>query len=368
MYVKIFTIIILLIWHTQTFPQNTVNPYRASGGMAREFPNQTLEPSHDPRKLVEIAHLSIDQQEIVDHADEIFLKGKTLSMLIIDKGEIIYEKYRHPARINSVQFSWSMSKSLTAYTIGSLYCDGKIQSLDDVASKYAPVLQGTVQGESKIKNLLTMSSGARNGVGHGLNYRNGTSDDWLDIRDGKRSSIDIIRQFGTRDVIQNRSFNYLNTNTEALGYIAHNLGGLTHNFYKYIWRPARTENKGYWLLDKNSIPVAQGGFSATTRDWARLAMHIIDVQKNGTQCMKNFMENANTKQIHSNWVAKSFGGYGFQVWTNPNFGDKKSFWWLGYGGQRVGIDLVRERIIIVTSMQEDYMSDIYLLFERFQKM
>jgi len=40
----------------------------------------------------------------------------------------------------------------------------------------------------------------------------------------------------------------------------------------------------------------------------------------------------------------------------------------GYGGQRVGVDPAKERIIIVSSWREDYMPEVYDLFTNLQKM
>ena len=40
----------------------------------------------------------------------------------------------------------------------------------------------------------------------------------------------------------------------------------------------------------------------------------------------------------------------------------ESYWWVGYGGQRVGIDPRTGRILVLTSWREDYMGKVYSLF------
>ncbi len=348
-----------------------VNPNRASGGMTREFPNHKLEPSANPTPLPVAQNLSSGQRRVADQAAEIVRRNDSvLSVLIVDRGQIIFESYKGPAAVNTPQFTWSVSKSLTAYTIGSMLCDGKFASLDDPAKKYAPDLAGSVQGEASIRHVLTMSSGQKDAIFAGNNYRIGDRDDWADMRAGATTRLNLIREFGHRDIPSGTEFRYNANDTRGLNLITDKHGGLIQNFNHYIWSQAGTESPGYWLLDREGRAIAESGFSATTRDWARLAMHMIRLQKSGNQCIKDFMRTATTQQIanRTKRSGRAFDGYGFQTWANPQFGDRRSYWWVGYGGQRVGVDVERERIIVVTSWREDYMADVYRLFADLQRM
>jgi CubicO group peptidase (beta-lactamase class C family) len=289
--------------------------------------------------------------------------------MLVDRGQIIYEAYKEPASKDTVQFSWSMSKSLVAYTIGGMVCDGKIASINDPAKKYAPELEGTVFGDASIKNLLTMSSGAMNSTFAGNAYKTATSDQWMDQRSGATTTLEVIRQYGKKDIEPGQEFRYLANDTQSLALIINNRGGFADNFNKYVWEPTKSNSRGYWLMGKDSMPIVASGFSATTGDWARLAMFTIDAKKNGSQCIKDFMQTATSQQIANKKkrIGAAFNGYGYQTWTNPNFGNGKSYWWVGYGGQRVGVDSDKERIIVVTSHREDYMPDVYKLFAKFQQ-
>lgn len=364
-------IVALFVATTSLAQPTEVNSRRASGGMSTEFKNHRLEPAKDPVPLPTINEPSAAQKRIIDQAHRMFENNQgALSILIVDRGQILFERYRAPATEKTAQFSWSMSKSLTAYTIGNMLCEGKIANLDDPAKKYAPELEGTVQGDASVRNLLTMSSGARESVGGGNSYKTQDTDDWMDTRAGKFSGMEIVRKFGARDIPSGQEFRYLGNDTQALNAVAQNRGGLIQNFDQYIWKQARTENPGYWLLDRDGWAVSQAGFSATTRDWARLAMQAIHMQKASSSCVQDFMRSATTQQIRNRTKrsGKMFDGYGYQTWTNPNFGDRKSYWWVGYGGQRVGVDPAKERIIIVSSWREDYMPEVYDLFTNLQKM
>ena len=80
------------------------------------------------------------------------------------------------------------------------------------------------------------------------------------------------------------------------------------------------------------------------------------------------MQAATSVQIpnRSKRVGAHFPGYGYQTWILDSRG-RKSYWWVGFGGQRVGIDPVSEKIIVLSSYRESYMADVYKLFEDWQR-
>jgi len=105
--------------------------------------------------------LTADQQRVAEGAAQLAQNSSLLSIVLVEKGKIIYEHYNEPARADRWFYSWSMSKSLTSYTVGTALCQGKIDSLDTPAAQLSPELRGTVHGEARVKDLLMMSSGAR---------------------------------------------------------------------------------------------------------------------------------------------------------------------------------------------------------------
>lgn len=360
-----------------------VTPSQAAGGMAFRYPNKKLIPSATPIPLPAKVLTDADRS-IVEQAESMFDRNASLSIVLVEKGQLVFEKYREPSGPSKVNFSWSMSKSLTAYTIGAMACEGKIPDLDKPAQSYSPDLKGTVYGEATVKNLLTMSSGVRDPVYAGnLIYKQpGTCDPardcdgWLLQRSGLMSGVDLIKHDPDRAISWGRPvasgsrFAYSATDTLSLSNIADYNGGFIESFNKHIWSQAGTEGPGFWLLDKDGKAVSQAGFSTASRDWARLAMFSIKQLKSEDKCISDFMKEATKTQLSNDGrnAGKAFSGYGYQTWIMPErWGQKASYWWVGFGGQRVGIDPVSERIIVVTSSREDYMEDIYRLFQRWQR-
>lgn len=347
-----------------------VDPGNTSGGQAQYYTNREFKASEQVKILTVIANPTPAQARVAQQAAAILERNPSLAIMVVERGRIVYEGYRAPASASSRQFSMSMSKSLTAYTIGAIYCDGKIASLDDPAQKYAPELRGTVYGEATIRNLLTMSSGVSPALSSGSRY----PEEFPDMRGHKISVVGLLKRYPDRDTgmfgpqASGKEFRYSSTDTFALAVVADNLGGLLNYFERYFWRPAGTELSGYWLLDSESRAIAAAGVSASMRDWARLGMYTIHQIKNGSKCMREYMQAATTQQIPNakKAVGRAFDGYGYQTWTNLRFGSGRGFWWSGYGGQRIGIDPEQEKIIIVSSWREDYMEEVYKLFADFQ--
>jgi CubicO group peptidase (beta-lactamase class C family) len=63
-----------------------------------------------------------------------------------------------------------------------------------------------------------------------------------------------------------------------------------------------------------------------------------ELLKNGTPCQQAFMRQAIAQQaINRGKVGQAHRGYGYQTWITTD-GPGDSYWWLGYGGQRVAVD------------------------------
>jgi hypothetical protein len=71
----------------------------------------------------------------------------------LDKEKIILEIYKEGLSEKNKFFSYSMSKSLTSYTVGYALCNGYINNLNDKAKNYSDLLKDNVFGEASIQQL-----------------------------------------------------------------------------------------------------------------------------------------------------------------------------------------------------------------------
>lgn len=373
-------LVVLLAFSSETLSAPAeVSPGRAAGGMAKEFKNHKLEPSTAPIPLPAKVLSGADVQ-LIKQAESIFDRNAALSIVMVDKGQIVFEKYKAPSGPHKPNFSWSMSKSLTAYTVGAMSCSGQIGNINRPAQTYSSDLKGTVYGEATVRELLMMSSGVKDAISSGnqLHKTNDCKqgydcDGWQMQRSQLVTGVELIKLHPNRDtswgrpVASGSRFSYNGNDTLGLSIVADQTGGFVKNFQQYIWDQAATESPGYWLLDKDNRAISQAGFSASSRDWARLAMLTIK-QGKSDDCMGKFMQDATREHLpHRGESGKAFRGYGYQTWIG-DMGPRKSYWWVGYGGQRVAVDPVAEIILVVTSYREDYMQEIYNLFAQWQRL
>jgi CubicO group peptidase (beta-lactamase class C family) len=226
-----------------------------------------------------------------------------------------------------------------------------------------------VYAEATVRDVLKMASGAPKAIRAGESHNDG----WMRMAHQVYTGQEYVRDYGVRGqgffgpIKSGQSFSYLGINTLALESVIEARGGFIKQFEENIWSKVGAERGASWMLDKNGRAIAQSGFTAHARDWARLAMWTIDQLKGNDACMRDFMRAATSSQISNNTnLASNFKSYGFQTFIG-NLSSVESYWWVGYGGQRVGVDPKSERIIVVSSWRENYMDQIYDLFGQWQR-
>jgi CubicO group peptidase (beta-lactamase class C family) len=93
--------------------------------------------------------------------DDYMARQRIMGLMIIKDGTIQVERYGYGRTADQRFVSNSMAKSIVSLAVGIALHEGKIASLDDRADHYEPKLAGTLYGETTIRNLLRMASGAR---------------------------------------------------------------------------------------------------------------------------------------------------------------------------------------------------------------
>ncbi|HEC61467.1 MAG TPA: class A beta-lactamase-related serine hydrolase, partial [bacterium] len=93
--------------------------------------------------------------------DEFLISTGTTAFIVIQDDTVLCEKYFNDYAKDSINTSFSMSKSVISTLVGIALDQGYIKSIDESITNYIPELK--VKGFDKItiKHLLTMSSGIR---------------------------------------------------------------------------------------------------------------------------------------------------------------------------------------------------------------
>lgn len=290
-------------------------------------------------------------------AEAVATHPNRIAMLLIDNGKVVYRKLSRGASSESLLISYSMAKSLTALSVGTAFCAGHIKSLDDKAETYVPRLQGTAFGQSTVRDLLHMASGADASGSHGEPFATFSGD----IRLQKVSYDESFAKYGRakrrlfKDLSPGDEFDYKNLDTGALAAVVSAATGQPFHawFGKTVAQEAGLANNSAWALDKTGMAIAHAYFFATLDDWGRLGLYALDAYRGDKgECLQTYLKQAVTDRIRITGNS-DFRSYGYQFWTPLTGSSDKSFWMLGYGGQRIGIDPEQKKILVVSSLAPD---------------
>jgi len=164
-----------------------------------------------------------------------------------------------------------------------------------------------------------------------------------------------IKQFNDRIAPAGTRFYYASAESDVLGFVVHKAVGksLSEYLHERVWSEIGTESDADWVVDAEGIEVGHGFFSATLRDFARLARLLAhDGAWQGRQIVPaQWVLDATTVKPGS-FLAKATAdwGYGYQIWTFP--GERRQFALLGFKGQRICIDPRSKLIMVHTALEE----------------
>jgi CubicO group peptidase (beta-lactamase class C family) len=202
--------------------------------------------------------------------DDYLARQRIMGLMIIKDGVVQVERYQYNRTPTQRFVSNSMAKSIVSLAVGIAQREGKIASMDDRADHYVLKLAGTLYGETTIRNLLRMTSGAR------FEERYDGNDDlerWARavIRGGVDEAAKMITE---REAPQGARFSYASAETEVLAAVLRGATGsnLSEYLTSRLWQPIGVETSALWRADRTGLERAAGNFNATLRDYGRLGI------------------------------------------------------------------------------------------------
>lgn len=269
--------------------------------------------------------------------DDYMASQKVAGLLIMKNGKIALERYGWGFNEHTRWESKSIGKSVLSTLIGIALKEGHIGSLDDAADDYVPELLGSAYEGVTIRNMLRMASGVEwtespyEDPNSDSNYilahciGNRIPNCTLNRLLSKQRAVDP----GTGLPVPQGTLWHYNTGEAFLaGLVLQRATGQTIGEYleDKIWKPARMERSGSWILESNGgVSFGGIGFNATLRDYGRFAQFIMNNGNlsNGTNPLPtNWVKDATT------WFAPSAipgfadnGQYGYMWWFYPAWDD-----------------------------------------------
>jgi len=286
-------------------------------------------------------------------ADPYMAANRDSGLMVIKDGVVLAERYNYERKPTDRFQSYSMAKTVVAMLLGIAMSEGKIRSVEDLAQQYVPALKGHPYGETKLEDLLTMSSG----VAFSEVYNGKDDVTTLAIKTVFQKGpggADAVSTFTQRERPAGTKFNYASAETYVLGLVVSAATGrhLADYLSEKIWIPMGAEADATWLIDGGGQELAFMGLNATLRDWGRLGVLLANY---GEQDGKQIIPAAWVKEatrVHAPHlevgVATQWNGYGYQTWLIRK--GSPMFALFGLRGQGVYVDPVSKLVIVHTGV------------------
>jgi CubicO group peptidase (beta-lactamase class C family) len=318
------------------------------------LPHYTLAKAPSPLPLPAATGAPKFEYRFEDQArtiEDFLARQRVTGLLLIKDGEILFERYQYDRTPADRFVSHSMAKSIVGIAVGMALAEGRIASLDDSVAKYVPKLAGNIYGETSIRNILRMSSGAR------FSEVYDGKDDlarFSSLR-GSKGAIEALRAFDQREVEQGRRFHYASNQTVVLAVLLRAVTGATLSEYlsSRLWQPMGAEADATWIRSRDGLEIASGSFNAILRDYGRLGVLLAnDGAAAARQVIpKDYLLEATDwhRQPEAFAPAKAtpYFGYGYQFWLFP--GEKRRFALLGVYGQSIFVDPELKLVMVITA-------------------
>ncbi len=335
--------------------------------MDRLAPACTLPAAPDPLPLAKAAsepafRYRFDGKSLT--LDDYLQRQRVSALLVLKDGEIVAERYNYARTQDMRMLSNSMAKSIVALALLKAREEGLIASFDDIAARYAPELAGTLYGQTRIINLLRMASGAR------------YSEDYTPSDDRARFNAEVRRagvvsaasSATEREYEEGAHFNYAGAQTEVLGLVLR--GATKRSLCDYVgqklWQPLGAQAQASWMLHPfDRTEMAQGGFNATVRDYARLGSMLANdgqVQGRAVLSRESLLDMTDAQRQPTafrpgamNAKGNTYFGYGLQTWLMP--GTQRRFALQGIHGQMIVVDPALKLVIVHMAVGRDASGD-----------
>lgn len=282
-----------------------------------------------------------------------WIKDRSVTALVaLKEGAIVHESYYLGTSPDDRRISWSVAKSFLSSLLGVVVAEGKITSLDDPVTKYAPILKGTAYEGASILDVLQMSSGVT------------FDEDYLDFNSDINRMGRVIAIGGTMDgfaaslkdtfVEPGTQFQYVSIDTHVLSMVIRGATGrdIPDLLSEKIIQPLGFEASPYYITDGVGVAFVLGGLNIRTRDYARFGqMFLQNGAFNGQQIVPANWVAAST--VPSANTAEGELHYGYQWWM-PKDPREGEFFGIGVYGQYVYVNRPLGVVIAMNSADRKF--------------
>ncbi len=288
----------------------------------------------------------------------------TDGFIVVHRGRIVTELYFNDMTPSTEHLSQSVAKSLVSTVCGILIHDGVIDPQAPL-SRYVPELARCGYGDATLNHVLDMRSGVRFDETYGDPDADITLFDivtgWRPPRDGVPLSVYDYLLTLPKQREHGGDFKYRSVETDVIGWVMERATDrhLCDLVSRHLWSRIGTGHGAYFTVDRAGTALADGGFNATLRDYARFGLlHLNDGRAMGQQI------------VPVDWVRAcrtgdpSVFGEPYNILTPGGAYSKQ--WWIrdvercisqarGIFGQLIWIDPPAEMVVVKLSSWPEYL-------------
>ncbi|MBI1217439.1 MAG: serine hydrolase [Rhodobacteraceae bacterium] len=290
----------------------------------------------------------------------------TDGFLLMQDGRVVVEQYFNGMGPRSLHLSQSVAKTITGAVAGRLIARGLLDPAAPVTD-YLPELAATGWAGAALQHVLDMTTGVR----FDETYTNPTSEmGQLDVASGWKppppgadpafvwpghvwelilSLKDQVRPHGAR-------FEYRSIETDVLAFCMERVAGkrLPQLVSEELWQPMGAEESACFTVDPAGYALADGGFNATLRDYARFGQLFLsgDIVPPGWLAATRTRNGAEFPPEARATLPE--GGYRNMTWLGNR--DASLLLARGVFGQLIYIDLAHNAVAVKLSSWPEFLS------------
>lgn len=290
--------------------------------------------------------------------DEMLSATYADAVLVLHRGEVVYEKYFGVTERHTQHISFSMTKSYYGTMAAILLAEGTLEE-KKLVSHYIPELTDSGYGDATVRQVLDMTTSIRftedytdfNAEVFEFARAGGIFPQPADYNgpEGFYAYLQTLQKEGPHG----EGFKYRSVNTEVLGWLIARVSGVNAVDFLQdrIWSRLGAEEDAVILVDSVGTGWAAGGLNATLRDHGRFGeMMRLGGKWRGAQVVPSSV----VDDIRGGGDRSDFAKAGYQ--TLPGFSYRNQ-WWVhhnangafsarGIHGQTIYIDPTAEMVVV----------------------
>jgi CubicO group peptidase (beta-lactamase class C family) len=321
-----------------------------------------------PRAEIDLDHLEVGTRSaprtLSEHLDETYTDG----FLVLKDGAVAYERYFNGMGERSLHLSQSMAKSVTATVFGILVGRGLVDPAGLVTA-YLPELEATGWAGATVQHVLDMTSGVRFSEEYTDPYSDvgqiDVASGWKPIPAGSDPGFrwpthvwELILGLKKTTRPHGEAFDYRSIETDVLAFLMERVTGkrLPELVSEELWQKIGADESACFTVDSAGYALADGGFNATLRDYARFGQMILE--GGGGVIPPDWIE-ATRSGSYGQVYSESFpgGSYRNQFWIED--AASRALMCRGVFGQLIHIGFEEKMVVVKLSTYPDFTNIVY---------